>query len=107
MRGEIDIKDENTCLKLDIRGINAIRVQIGSVTKVALADNVLHLKGFNVSDKQKIRLTLINNLRNFLGPHHLEDGEIYATRPTSLFKERSPWNSTPWNDDYCFVEFGI
>ena len=107
MRREIDIKDENTCLKLDIRGINAIRVQIGSVTKVALTDNVLYSKDFNVSGKQKIRLTLINNLPNLLGHHHLEEGETYAARPTSFFKERSPWNSAPWNDDYCFVEFGI
>lgn len=107
LEGEIDIKDENTCLRLDIKGINAIRVQIGSVTKVMLTDNILNLKDFNVSGKQKIKLTLINNLRNLLGPHHLEEGETYAARPTSFFKERSPWNSAAWNDDYCFVEMGI
>ncbi len=107
LKGEIDIKDENTCLKLDTKGINAIRVQIGSVTKVILTDSILPLKDFNVSGKQEIKLTLINNLRNLLGPHHLEEGETYAARPTSFFKERSPWNSAPWNDDYCFVEIGI
>ena len=107
LEGEIDISDENTCINLDIRGVNAIRVQIGSVTKVMLTDNILPLKDFNVTGKQKIRLTLINNLRNLLGPHHLEEGESYTARPTSFFKERSPWNSAPWNDDYCFVDFGI
>ena len=107
LEGEIDIKDANTCLKLDMKGVNAIRVQIGSVTKVMLTDDILSLKDFNVSGKQKIRLTLINNLRNLLGPHHLEEGESYTARPTSFFKERSPWNSAPWNDDYCFVEYSI
>lgn len=57
-----------------------------------------------------IEVTLVNSLRNMLGPHHCENGELYKVRPVSFFKEKSIWGDRGrdlWNDAYCFAEFGI
>lgn len=111
IEGEIDIAGENPVLDLDIKGINAIRVTIGDTTKVMLTDNRLSLKDFGITGKTSVRLTLINNLRNLLGPHHLQSGECYSVCPCNFFKEPCIWNggqtNSDWNDDYCFVETGI
>lgn len=52
-------------------------------------------------------IELTSGLRNLLGPHHLEEGESYGVAPCSFFKEPNIWGCLPWNDGYCFVEFGI
>ena len=54
-----------------------------------------------------LELELTGGLRNLLGPHHLEEGESYAVAPPSFFKEQNIWGCQPWNDGYCFVEFGV
>lgn len=107
--GEIEITGENPVLELDIKGINAIKVKIGDIEKVMLTDNRLSLKGFGISGKTKIELTLINNLRNILGPHHLKEGESYVVGPNSFFKEKCVWAVNPkeWDDGYCFVEMEV
>ncbi len=111
IEGELDIQGENPILDLDIKGINAIRVEIGGKTKVMITDNRLPLADFGASGKTKVRFTLINNLRNLLGPHHLESGESYFVCPHTFFKEGCIWNGgvdhPDWNEDYCFVEMGI
>ena len=109
LSGEVEISGENPVLELDIKGINAVRVKIGDIEKVMLTDNRLSLKGFGVRGKTTIELTLINNLRNILGPHHLEMGESYSVCPHSFFKEPCIWAPNPeaWNDGYCFVETGV
>lgn len=108
VEGEIEIEGENPVLDLDIKGINAIRVEIATTQKVMISDNQLSLKEFGVSGKTKIKLTLINNLRNLLGPHHLPCGESYAVGPSQFFKEPCVWNTNPeWDDNYCLCEMGI
>ncbi len=56
-----------------------------------------------------IEIELVGNLRNLLGPHHLEEGESYGVGPVSFFCRRHYLNHVPppWNDDYCFVRFGF
>lgn len=55
--------------------------------------------------KNKIELTLINNLRNLQGPFHLADGETYFAGPGCFYKEKCLWSKgTDWNDGYCFVD---
>lgn len=110
IEGEIEIEGENPVLELDIKGINAIRVKIGDKEKVMLTDNRLSLADYGISGKAKIELTLINNLRNILGPHHLKEGECYMVCPFSFFKEKCIWASDPeekWDSGYCFVEMGV
>ena len=106
LSGEIEIAGENPVLELDPHGVNAVRVKIGNKEKVMLTDNRLSLADFGVSGKTKIQLTLVNNLRNILGPHHLEMGECYSVGPRHFFKEDCIWTPVVeiWNDGYCFVE---
>lgn len=112
IEGEVDISGVNPVLELDVHGINAIRVEINGITKVMLTDNRLSLADFNVSGKAKVKFTLINNLRNLLGPHHLLEGESYGVGPGAFFKEKCVWNqgnfgTGKWHDDYCFVNISI
>lgn len=65
------------------------------------------LEGFLRAGENTFELELTSSLRNLLGPHHLQEGESYAVGPASFFKEPNLWGHLPWNDDYCFVEFGI
>ena len=93
-----------------IPGAIGYSVTIGDKEKVMLTDNRLPLVDFAVIGKTKIELTLINNLRNILGPHHLKEGESYVVGPWTFFKEKCIWAPNPeeeWDDGYCFVETGI
>lgn len=60
----------------------------------------------------EISVTLYSGLRNTLGPHHLEVGELYVVDPTT-FKSydsvRRDFDGTPigWTDNYSFVTFGM
>lgn len=110
IEGEIDIEGDNPVLKLDPKGINVVKVEIGQFEKVMLTNNCLPLGDFGIRGKTKIRLTLINNLRNLLGPHHLREGESYWVGPDSFFKEPCVWVENPedyWEDGYCFVKTEI
>lgn len=110
LEGKINITGENPVLELDIKGVNAVRVAIGDIEKTMLTDNRLSLSDFGISGKTSVKFTLVNNLRNLLGPHHLKCGESYAVGPSVFYKEPCVWNENPepdWDDNYCFVETGI
>ena len=116
LSGYIDIKGENPVLELDIKGVNAVKVEINGITKVMITDNRISLKEFGAEGITYVKITLINNLRNLLGPHHLEVGESYRVGPGGFYKEYCVWKRPPdkggyydnrWNDDYCFVEMSI
>lgn len=110
VEGEIDVTGDNPVLELDMKGINAVKVKINGKEKTMLTDNRLDLGGFGIKGRTKIRLTIINNLRNLLGPHHINEGETYYTSPGEFYKERCVWNKNreiDWNDGYCFVEMSI
>lgn len=110
LESEFFIEGENPVLNLDIKGINAVKIKIGEVEKVMLTDNRLPLCDFGVKGLAKAEITLINNLRNMLGPHHLKEGECYSVGPWCFFKEKCIWAGQPeknWDDNYSFVSFGI
>ena len=72
--------------------------------------NSIPLKQFGIEGITTVKYTLINNLRNLLGPHHLKEGESYWICPSHFYKEPCVWSSNPeadWNEDYCFVEMGL
>lgn len=107
---EIDIKDENSVLVMNRMGVNVVKAEIGGITKTVLDSNRIRLSDYKSHGKTTVRLTIINNLRNMLGPHHLNYGESYSVCPSSFFKEPCIWNLNPekdWDDNYCFVEFGL
>ena len=107
--GEAVIDGKNPVLELNTTGVNAVRIEVNGIEKTMLTDNKVSLSDCECG-RQKIKLTLINNLRNLLGPHHLKEGESYNVCPSSFYKENCIWNERAedtWNDDYCFVEFGF
>ncbi|MBI4976921.1 MAG: hypothetical protein HZC28_05530 [Spirochaetes bacterium] len=76
-----------------------------------------------VVGENTITLTLVNSLRNLLGPHHHAGGELIAVGPVS-FTGRAGWPSLPegdnewydarisgntkiWRDDYHHIAFGL
>ncbi|MBK7712006.1 MAG: hypothetical protein IPJ37_14350 [Bacteroidales bacterium] len=73
----------------------------------------------------EVSITLINSLRNLLGPHHNAEGELIELSPES-FTGASTWttnrkgeadwyerrlkgdeNTNIWRDDYCMIPFGL
>jgi hypothetical protein len=75
--------------------------------------------------RNSIKITLINSLRNLLGPHHNAEGELIALSPES-FTGRGTWTTDRqgednwfdlrlkgsdktniWRDDYCMIPFGL
>ena len=108
LEGEIDIQGENPVLELEMKGMNAVKVEIDGKEKVMLTDNRLALAEFGKIGKTKVKFTIINNLRNLMGPHHLPEGEATWVEPASFFKEKCVWSPNPeWDDNYCFVEVSI
>lgn len=110
IEGEIDVAGENPVLEIDRKGINIVAVEGNGKKQSMLTTDRISLKQFGVTGKTKIRLTLTNNLRNLLGPHHLKEGESYCVGPFSFFKENCLWNGNAqdgWDNDYCFMGMGI
>lgn len=110
LKGELQISGENPILQIDRRGINAVKVEIAGKEKWMLTNDKLSLKEFGVEGAVRVRFTMINNLRNLFGPHHLKEGECLSVRPGNFYKESCVWNPKPedaWDEDYCFVETGI
>lgn len=91
------------------RGLNCVEAELNGVPLGArmwepfVFDLTPHLR----DGENRLRLTLTNNLRNLLGPHHLGEEPEY-TRPGSFQKERSFWNPEPvWDERYCFADTGL
>lgn len=107
----ITVRNTEKVLKFNKKGVNAIEVSVNGKK----AGNILwnptecNISEFLEPGENLLEITLINNLRNMLGPHHLDEGESYTVRPANFFKEPCVWTQSPmkWNDGYCFVEFGI
>lgn len=106
----MEVKGENPVLMFGRKGVNAMRIEIDTFSKTVLTEDRISLKEVG-RGRHKVKLTLVNNLRNLMGPHHIGEGESYAVGPGSFYKEKCVWNprgcSDNWNEDYCFVEFGV
>lgn len=106
-----NLSDKNKKIVFRKKGINAICVEINehAAGKILWTPTELDISKFLVEGKNKIRLTIINNLRNMLGPHHLKDGESYLVDPGAFYKEACVWclESYGWKEEYCFAEVGL
>ena len=110
LEGSLDIQGENPVLCFKRKGVNVIKVEIAGEEQTLLTDDRLPLAPFGQKGLTTVRYTLINNLRNLLGPHHLAQGESPGVCPRHFFKEPCVWNGATeqdWNENYCFVEFGF
>lgn len=76
---------------------------------VDIVGDIIDLSHYLKKGKNAVELKLVNNLRNLLGPHHLEEGESYMVRPSSFIKGENIWNwnrtePIAWNDGYCLMD---
>lgn len=107
----ITLEDTDYMLSLRKTGINAIHVKVNGKNAGSLIWNPyeLDISEFLRKGENKIELTIVNNLRNLLGPHHLEEGESFSVGPAQFYKNDSPFFNPriKWNNDYCFVDTSI
>lgn len=95
------------------RGINVVKVKVnGSEMKNLLWEPyTTDLSDYLKDEENEVELTLINNLRNLLGPFHLSEGETYFCSPASFYQEECIWNADSrkerWNRNYCFANVSI
>ncbi len=112
LRKVFSLQEEHCVIKFDKKGINAVHVRVngidcGCVMWGHLTCDISHAvqKGENI-----VELTLVNNLRNMLGPHHLPYGETWGSCPRDFYKRGNVWigrNDNAWNMEYCLAEVGL
>lgn len=110
LKAVINVNGDNPVLKLNRRGVNVAKIRINGVEKTIVSGNNVNLGDFGASGDTKVEITILNNLRNMLGPHHLKEGECYSVCPSSFFKEPCIWNLSPeqdWDEGYCFTELSL
>ncbi len=115
------IEDTHCHVYLKGRGMNSIRISVNGRSVATIMNPPYEVdisKYLKVGDNE-ITLTILNNLRNMMGPHHLKMGEWMHVGPYTFFKESNvfihPTSCDPechdiiphWDDDYCFEHFGL
>ena len=118
----IVLDDTDYAVSLKGRGINSIRLSVNGkyVATVMNPPYEVDLSEYLVKGENTITLTLLNNLRNMMGPHHWVDGELLAVGPWHFFQESNVFHHMPganesnhekilkyWNDGMCFVHYGL
>lgn len=96
-------------IALERKGVNVVEAEINGAAAGAILykGDRLDCSELLKEGTNQVRLKLYNNLRNMMGPHHLQEGESYGIGPSSFFKENCVWSSWSlgkWHEDYCFVE---
>ncbi len=109
---EFDLGDAAYVLALKRKGVNVVTAKVNGVDAgtILYESDVLELSGLLKPGKNMVELKLYNNLRNMMGPHHLQEGESYGVGPSSFFKENCIWCTWAlgqWDEDYCFVETSV
>jgi len=108
---------EAIIIKVDVNGI--------ALPPVAWSPWEVDITGALKQGRNSMTITLINSLRNMLGPHHNAEGELLSLTPTS-FTGRNSWatgrkgeddwydrrlkgsdKTNIWRDDYCIIPFGF
>ena len=105
---------DSTDYKLEFirKGVNAVRVKVNGkeIKTILWAPYALDLSDYLVVGENTVEMTLVNNLRNLLGPHHNVGGELYSVSPASFYNEPCLWNyfsKGTYTDKYSFVDTSI
>jgi hypothetical protein len=120
-------KDKKYLLKFPLSEAIIIKVNINGkdLPPVAWSPWEVDITDAIKEGSNSVNITLINSLRNLLGPHHNSEGELIALSPES-FTGVSTWttgrrgeedwyerrlkgddNTNIWRDDYCMIPFGL
>ena len=119
---EIDVTDTNMYAHLAGLGMNSVSIAINGVpvAKRLYPPYDVDLSGHLRAGKNTVEITILNNLRNMMGPHHWKSGENLSVGPYSFFKESNIFHHLPgadeschdpilkyWDEGYCMVKFGF
>lgn len=112
LKKEFDLDSNNYKLDFIKQGVNAIRIKVNGkdVTKVLWAPYSVDLSEYLKAGKNEIELTLVNNLRNLLGPHHHVAGELLAVAPSHFYNKPAIFNgysSGYFTKKYSFVHTSL
>ncbi len=99
-------------LSFEKAGINAIRIKVNgkAVDTILWAPYTVDLTPYLTAGDNTVELTLVNNLRNLLGPHHHAGGELLAVAPPHFYDEGCIWNNYAggyFTDKYSFVHTSL
>ncbi len=106
---KFDLTDTDYQIALEKKGVNAVHVTVNGkpVFDRLWRPYTADLSAYLQRGDNEVELTLVNNLRNLLGPHHNGDGESYWVGPGSFFDEPCIWNGYNkgnYTEQYSFVE---
>ena len=98
------------CLRFSKRGATVTKVTVNghALPPIVWSPYEVDLTGVLVAGENTIFVELIGDLRNLLGPHHLEE-ERYSVGPSCFFRRSAIWGASPerWHTSYTFVEYGL
>ncbi len=109
---EITLTDNDYALKFSNEGVNSVLVNVNGedVKALIFEPYEVELSKYIKKGKNKIQLTLTNNLRNLLGPHHFKWVEEGYIAPPNFYKEPCVYNDkteADFDNCYYFVKFGL
>ena len=117
----VTVTDTDRYVYLKGEATNAIRLKVNGkdvVTKL-YAPYRVELKDYLTPGENKIELTLVNNLRNMMGPHHIHKEEDRWVCPGIFYKESNIFYHPDgagadchdvnhfFNDSYLLMSYGI
>ncbi|MBR2971420.1 MAG: hypothetical protein IKC61_00650 [Clostridia bacterium] len=121
LKREFELDETNYHVHLEGRGMNAIRLKVNGkhvATKLYPPYRV-ELNEYLNKGKNTVEVTLVNNLRNMMGPHHLEFDEQRWVYPGLFYKESNVFEHAPgvgadchdvlsrFRDGYLLVNYGL
>ena len=107
-----ELDDTDYKLSFDKTGFNCVRVKVNGkyVDTILWQPYELELGEYLTEGKNTVELTLVNNLRNLLGPHHHTDGEITWVSPASFYHEGCIWtgyHDNPYMEKYNIAKMSV
>ena len=118
---EVELDNTNYHVILKGRGMNAIRLKVNGndVATKLYAPYRVEISDYLTVGKNKIEITVVNNLRNMMGPHHLAFDENRWVYPGLFYKESNIFEHPEgagadchdvlprFMDGYLLVNFGL
>lgn len=112
LQKKLTLDSTDFCLSFAKTGINAIRVRVNgqAVRTLIQTPFCVDISAYLHEGENTLELTLVNNLRNLMGPLHHVGGELLACGPSDFYAEPCIWNGYrggAYTPDYCLVEMSM
>ena len=93
LKKTVTLKDTLYLFRAVKKGLHAVTLAVnGTKVKTFIkAPYEADISSFLKEGENEISLTLTNNLRNLLGPHHLPSPDEHCISPGSFYEEKNPF----------------